>query len=533
MSEEIPYPDEAQLARTALEHVQRIFKGNGVKADTITVTTHKISRHAMNAGTYLELKPVQAEKQMPGKIMVGQMVQSREDAAAKIDQHMVAAARDPAIAAQIANVLLSRPDQGFGLNQQAIQLDFLRREFTWHEGCQTCHGTSNAPCQKCQGRKLETCIKCTGRGLMQCPMCRATGLLQGQKCPKCFGQRYMPCDQCQRSGMMRCRLCNGLGVMKCPQCAGQGWKSHVMTVSAQAVTYFEYDIKTIPKGAADMLETYGPQLVTGGRVKIRSRVADQKENVLGANYEVEFPYGEIIFAVGKGEAKAQLFGYKADMLDFPFMLDKVIGPSVHGLQDAANDIGSVAEKIRKATRYRLIAQAFLSAAKTTPKKTAAMLLKTYDIGLSQGMAEKVALLAETTTSHITRKPRIFGLVAGLLINAGLMYAYYMMPVRSQIAAYLPTPKADIVLDLIALGIGGFITTIVIQITGAGAIRKALGHLIKEGQKNTLMPRSGQLGLIGYAGTLVIMLVLMELASDGQMTAPYWYEILRTKLLTFF
>jgi hypothetical protein len=122
---------------------------------------------------------------------------------------------------------------------------------------------------------------------------------------------------------------------------------------------------------------------------------------------------------------------------------------------------------------------------------------------------------------------------GLLLNAGLMYAYYMLPVRSQIAAYLPTPKADIVLDLIALGLGGFLTTIVIQITGAGAIRKALGHLIKEGQKNTLMPRSGQLGLIGYGATLLIMLVLMELASDRETTAPYWYEILRTKLLTFF
>lgn len=340
----------------------------------------------------------------------------------------------------------------------------------------------------------------------------------------------MPCDQCQRSGMMRCRLCNGLGVMKCQQCAGQGWKSHVMTVSAQAMTYFEYDTKSVPKGAADMLETYGPRLVTDGRVKIKSRIADQKENVLGANYELEFPYGEVIFTIGKGEAKAGLFGYRADMLDFPFLLDKVIGPSVHGLEDAAKDIGSVAEKIRKATRYRLIAQAFLSAAKTTPKKTAAALLKTYDIGLSQGMAEKIAILAETTTSHITRKPRIFGLIMGLAINAGIMYGFFMLPVRAQVAAHLPTPKMDIVVDLITLGIGGLITTLIIQIVGAGAIRKALGHLFKEGQKNTLMPRSGKLGQLGYLGTFIIMIALMEIASDGQMTAPYWYEIVRTRIM---
>ena len=532
MSDQTPYPNEQQLAHNALEHVRRIFKGNGIKADSITVSSHMISRHTMNAGTYLELKPVVSEKHLPGKSVTGQMTASREEATRQIDQTMLSAARDTAVQAQIAGVLLSRPDQGFGLSRQIIPLDFLRKDYTWHEGCQACHGTSQAHCQKCQGRKIETCTKCTGRAIMQCPMCRATGLLQGQKCPKCFGQRFMPCDLCQRSGVMRCRMCNGLGMMKCQTCAGQGWKSHVMTLAPQAVTYFEYDAKSIPKGAADMVETSGAQLVTEGRVKVKARIADDKENVLGANYEVEFPYGEIIFSIGKAEAKAGVFGYKADLVNFPFLLDKMIATSVRELEEAAKNIGSVAEKIRKATRYRVIAQGFLIASKAGPKKAVAMLLKTYDIGLSQGMAEKIAALADETTSHITRKPRYYGLVGGLLIVAALAWAYYRLPLRSAIAPYLPTPKVDVILDIAFLVIGGLVATHCIKMAGAKAIRTALGHLIKPGQKNTLVPRARSSGIWAYVGTFIIMLVLMEMASSSQMTAPYWYEIARNFVLRF-
>lgn len=514
------------LIQSALDHVRNIMKGNGVKLDSITVAHHKISHHTLNAGTYLELRPVSSEKSFPGKTVSGQLVQSRDEAAKAVDQAMVQAAGDSTAKAQIANVLLSRTDQGFGLQRQTVPLDFLRKDFTWHEGCPTCNGTSRAPCQRCQGRRIETCTKCTGRGLMQCPMCRATGLLQGQKCPRCQGQRYTQCDQCQRTGMMGCRMCSATGVMKCGSCAGQGWKTHVLSLSAQALTYFEYEGKSVPKAAADMIETQASQLVVQKRIKVQGRIADDKENVLGASYEVEFPYGDITFALGKRELKANIFGYKGELINFPSVLDKMLSGPVRELEEAAANIGDVAEKIKRATRFRVIAQGFLLASRISTKKAIQQLMKQYDIGLSDHIAEKIVVLADATTAQITRKPRYYGLAGGLALVAAMQAAYYLLPVRAKIAAFLPAPKFDVILDILPLALGAFVTTFCIQRAGAGAVRKAIGHLIPESQKNTLVSKAGSIGYWGYAGVALIALGMMEYAATGNGTAPYWYEMVR-------
>src|SRR5690606_949312 len=222
----------------------------------------------LHAATYLELKPVLNERVAPGKISSGQMASSRDEVLRMVDQEMRTAASSHATKLQMAGALLNRADKGFGLNQQVVPLDFIKKEFTYHERCNTCQASGTQSCLKCHGRKVESCTKCSGRGLMICPQCRATGLLQGVKCTRCHGQRYVPCDLCHRSGNMPCRSCNGSGTMKCQTCGGAGWKSHVVTMGASAVTYFEYDPKSIPQWAADMVESDAPDLVRDGKIKI-------------------------------------------------------------------------------------------------------------------------------------------------------------------------------------------------------------------------------------------------------------------------
>ncbi len=527
MSAPVPpsLPNEQQLAQTALDHVRRVFKGNGIKGESIKIASQKITHHTINAGTYLELRPSTSERSSPGKLTLGQMVGSREEANQHIQQAMVKAAGDSMVKAQIADVLLKRPDQGFGVAGQVIPIDFLKKEYTWHEGCPTCHGTAQASCPRCQGRRVEPCTKCSGRGLMPCPLCRTTGLIQGNKCNRCYGHRYVACDACHKSGMMNCRTCSATGLSKCTVCNGQGWKTITLSLVTQAMTYFEYDPKSIPKGAADMIEMYGASLARDEKIKIKGRIADDKENALGASYEVTFPYGELVFQIGKKAAKANVFGHKADISELPFVLDKILAPAMEDLEEAAQDIGSVAAKIKKATRYRLIAQAYLHVGRTNIRKTVENLLKTYDIGLSPAMAEKIATLADSTTLHITRKPRYYGMAMGLAASAAISAAYYLLPVRSKIAAYLPDPRIDIVLDILPLLLGGMITTLAIQMSASGAIKKALGHLMPKGQKPA-MPKVRAMGWWGYGLTFLIMLVIMEVAANTNTSSPYWYEMLR-------
>lgn len=519
--------EEQRLVDAALERLQRVLKGNGIKKENISVLSRKIVQFTINAGTYLELKPVTNERSMPGKAVVGEPRGSREEATRAVDQAMVGLVGNAAGKAQIANILLERPDQGFGLNHQALALDFLTREFSWQEACQTCRGTAQTPCQRCLGKRVEPCIKCSGRRLMFCPMCRGTGLLQGNKCPRCHAQRYVPCDGCRQSGMMNCRTCNATGAMKCNTCAGHGWKTHILSVHAQALTYFEYDGKSVPKPAADQIETRANALATSGQVKITGRMADDKENVLGANYEVGFPYGELVFQIGKKEVKGHLFGNDAELVDFPHVLDRILGPAVEELEEAANDMGSVADKIRSATRFRLIAQAYLAAIRMPPKKAIAALMKSYDIGLSPGMAERIVMLAERTETRITRKPRAYGLVAGLIAAAGMNAAYYLTPVRGIFTRFLPDQRFDFILDAPMPLLGGALTALFIKLFAAASIRKALGHILPKEQKNLLGAKTHASGAWAYAGAAIITLSLIETASILKAGSPYWYEIGRS------
>jgi hypothetical protein len=523
---EPPLNADQKRLEGALSRVRALCKGNGVKADSIRILHHTLARYTLNAGTYLELKPVTTERSMPGRQAAGQGVPSREEAVRQVDQAMLAAARNPATQAQIASVLLNRPDKGFGLNRQAVPLDFLRHEFSWTESCPTCRGSARTTCQACGGRRTEPCQRCAGRGLMLCPLCRGAGLLQGAKCTRCFGQRYVPCDGCQRSGMMPCRVCAATGTSTCAACGGQGAKTHVLNLTAQALTYFEYDGKSIPKGAADMIETQGAAMAQDGRIQVKGRIADEKENVLGANYEVAFSFGEITFALGKKEVKAQIFGEKGDIVQFPLVLDKMMAAPVAELEEAARDVGSVAAKIKSATRYRLIAQAFLASGRMREDKVAAYLLKLYDIGLSAGMAQKIAHLADATTAQITKKPRWYGFALGLGLSTLLVCAIYLSGMRVIVAGYLPDARFDIVIDIIPLVLGGVATGAAVQMSAAGAMKKALGHLLAKGGVLPALHKAGGTAIWAYPALTIFLLALLEYMARTGKPVPFWFGTLR-------
>lgn len=513
----------------ALNRVRALFKGNGVKADSIRILSHTIATHTLNAGTYLELRPVTNERQAGGKVAAGQHVPSRADALRAVDQAMIAAASDPVAKAQIADVLLRRPDHGFGLSHQTVPIDFLKREYHWHDSCGSCGGTGKGTCPRCGGRRVETCIKCSGRGLMPCPACHSTGLMHGQKCTRCYGQRYVPCDGCNRTGMMPCRTCNAQGVTGCQTCGGQGWKTHILSLTAQAVTYFEYDPKSIPKGAADIIETRGMALAAAGKIKIKGRIADDRENVLGANYEAEFPYGEVVFQVGKKEAKAHLFGQDGDITEFPTLLDKMLAPVVDDLARAASDVGSVANAIRRATRFRLIAQAYLGVSRGNIRRTVENLMKIYPFGLGAGMAEKIAMLAETTMTQITKKPRLHGFLFGTVAGVLLLCAYYAF-VRNFLLPILPDARLSYAGDIIAMLAGGALCGLGARLNARGAVQHALGHLIKDGRKDRLMPKAGRFGIAGYPLMAALTPAIIEAMLRIGLSAPEWYLVLRGFIL---
>ncbi len=523
------YPAPEELVSTALSHVVALFGGNGVKKEDIKLLSHSVALHTLNASTHLEVKPVFQERQVPGKVVAGQVLGSRDEAMKSANHVITQTLTNSAAKAKMANVLLDRAEKGFGLRNIVIPVDFVRQEFTWHEPCHTCHGTSRSTCPKCQGRKLETCIRCNGRTLMFCPMCRGTGLLQGNACPRCKGQRYVPCDGCQRSGMMGCRVCTQTGQVKCVTCNGVGYKTNILLLLAEAMPTFSYDPKSIPKNAADAIEMNGSKLAQDGSLKIEGRIADDAEKVLGASYEVTFPCGKMLFDIAGVEIKSQLFGYNAVLTGMPNHLDKLLGQALRNLEEALTGHQNLIGEIKAATRYKLLAKTFLLAQQTSPRKALQTLSKQYDAGVSSAFLEKSVKLAVAASSKITQAPRYKGLASGLAASAALLCGYYFSPVRAALGAYLPSSPVDIVLDIVPAILCGALTTFVIRYTGASAIRTALGHLVNDEKRKKLMARAQGLGLWGYAGAFLLTLLLVEIsvALGGYM--PNWQGALKTML----
>lgn len=344
--------EDQQLAASALKTIRSLCSGNGLKAESITLSSLDIKTLTNSASTFLEIKPQLQERKSAGKQVSGTLVHSKADAMKAIDGMIGGAVRDAGARQQILAQLQQRPDKGFGLNGTTINLDFLSQDFTWHENCNHCNGQGKSACPRCHGQKMEQCSQCQGRMMIPCNICRNTGHVQGpdgqQKiCTKCQGQRRMICPLCRRAGKIPCRQCRASGYMNCPSCNGTGVFSHITHLSAQGLTYFEFDRSPLPPAVANLVDKEAPALVVNGHIQVSSEAADAKNGALGLSYEMLFPYGEIIFSLRKKRLKAHLFGYKARLLDLPPFLNSLIAPGLRELEAAAVGQGNVAGKIKK------------------------------------------------------------------------------------------------------------------------------------------------------------------------------------------
>jgi len=369
--------------------------------------------------------------------------------------------------------------------------------------------------------------------MIPCNMCRNTGRMQGpngqqKPCTKCHGERRMICPLCRRSGKIPCRQCRATGYMNCSSCSGAGVFNHVTHLSGQALTYFEFDRSAIPPSVIDLIDKDAPALVTNGHIQVSSEAADTSNGALGLSYDMRFPYGEIEFNLRKKPLKAHLFGYKSRLLDLPPFLSALIAPGLKELEQAASGQGNVAEKIKRASRYRILGLALLSAAQNSTRKTTETLHRKYPAGIQKDTLTKITNFAERATAHITRKPRLYGLAAGLVLVTLLYALYYLGPGRALIAPHIQNENLHIIIDLMLIFIGGTLTTFSIQMSARKALHDTIGHLVPEKQRKKLVPRTHSSGWIGYAGSLTLYFIMIGITvHKASANTPVWYSTIRS------
>lgn len=531
-------PADPSLAKKALETIRALCRGNGVKADSVTLESFKGTIVPFAAHTYIEIRPVTNSKKIAGKNNVGTVIGTEHDVQEAIDKTIISAVNDAGGRDKIVRLLMGRPDHGFGLHGASLNVDFLSKDFSWHENCRTCHGSGRAACARCHGQQREACTECKGKTMVPCQLCHGSGNINGptgrpQPCSKCHGQRQVMCMRCHRTGKIPCRQCKGTGTSVCTACSGSGWFTHIIHLSTHAITYFEYDRVPVPAEAMPMMDQEPGVLLKNKDIQIEASPLSPQSNAIGVKYDVKMPFGEITFGVKKKPLKAFLFGYNAKLLDVPDFLEKLIASGVKELQQAAAGAGSVAARLKKAGRFRIIAIALLNAAQSSSKKTTAMLQKKYPMGLTPDTARTLADLADQATARITRKPRYYGLALGLLLVAGMYAGYYIGPGRAMIVPYIGNPDLYIVLDLFLVFLGGTITTVCIQLAAMSALREGIGHLVSARDRKRLVPKTRSSGWWGYVGGLALYLIMIEstLHIAGAHT-PAWYTQARTAVAEF-
>jgi len=519
--------DDQKALHTALARVKELCKGNGVKPDQIAIIQQSLGIHSLKAKTTVTLKSSLQERVAHGKTAGGVKVASRDEALKLIEQSISGAALTPALKAQIAGVLLGRPDKGFALSQQTIALDTLKKDYTYHHSCAACGGAARVSCPKCQGRRVEVCIRCNGRGMMSCHMCHSTGLIQGATCTTCQGHRQIRCTQCQGSGQMACRTCQSSGISVCHECHGQGVKHHSIGVTVTGHTAFEYEAKSIPHGAASAIDNDGPALAKTTKIKIDGYPIEDDQNTLGVSYNVTFPYADVVFQVGGKTFTAGIFGYDADLVNFPPILDKLLLPGIGYLEDAAQNRGDIVAMVKQACQYRAIRLALSILLKTSPKKAAALLVKKFSPALSPGTSQKILFLLVKALSHLTMKPRLYGCAGGMGLSATIMGAVYLTPARGMMGSILPPSPLDIVLDLGIWGLCGFIILACIQWISGRAVTKIFGLGGADKASSRAVPQLPGNTRWGFAGASILMLLFLGLRMMAGLPMPIWAQSLLT------
>lgn len=516
----------APIVARALARLVQICKGNGVRAQHITVAQATTRDVDFTAGTFFELAPTSEDQVLPGRQQAGELLSDPREVERIMRDMMDRAGQNRAIEESLKSQLLARKDKGFMSEGLTLPVSGMDKTLCWHEPCQACSHTGQVRCDQCNGQKYKPCHVCHGQMMMQCPLCRGSGTNAGargpQPCVKCHGMRRVPCTNCGRTGKIPCNKCRGQGQIQCPSCRGQAYSTRVVTLGLSAQTRCDYARAQVPEHMTFLIENDGGRLIAAGDVTVTTG-AMQDEKKMGVHYNASFPFAEITFRVGKKPVKVDVYG-DGKFVRLPNLLDQMLAGGIGLLTRAARGQGNVAALLRQAGRYRALAYALVTTIRANAAQTSAALMKKYPQGLSRECAAQIGRAADAAVGQITRKPRYIGLMLGLAIVGMIYGAYYLGPVRAMIVPYIGSAGLNMIVDAMLIFLGGTITTVAIQMSAQQALQKALGHLIPPAKRRSLMPRTRGAGLWGYVAGAMIYLMMVEATRHvASANTPVWYQ----------
>ncbi len=285
------------------------------------------------------------------------------------------------------------------------------------------------------------------------------------------------------------------------------------------------DRTSVPAPVVYAIENSGDKLVAQKHIDLISAESVRREDGgMAIHYKARFPYGDLVFSVNGKPITAHLFGNRGKMLKLKPFLEDMIEPGLEHLGRAAQGEGRVANLIKKASQYKLIASALLFVS-SMPKKKAFMALKRkYPMGISNDAVMQIIKQSDQALGNVTRKPRYIGLGAGLIVTALLIGGLLLTKTYAAIIIKMPHLIFEIILSTGLVGLCGYLTTIIIKKFADKARSQAIGHLMAASTKMVAPARTRTSGLYAYIGAAIILLIISEITRHVGLATPAWYPI---------
>ncbi|MEM9470061.1 MAG: hypothetical protein AAF988_07840 [Pseudomonadota bacterium] len=513
-------------AQRALRQIKKLCAGNGIDPNSIELIQDKMEVIEMEGLTHLEIDLATSQEERVGRLEQGSFHSTMEAMNAAITETQNKLTKNQESRKFIADQVLNRPDKGFALHGETLELKELIQDFSTHAPCNSCGGAGKKTCKSCGGQRQVSCTQCHGRTMIQCRHCLGQGMTQGpngqqQQCNFCFGQRQVSCPLCQKTGRMQCRSCSGQGQIKCDPCKGGGIFTIIVSIMPIVKTLFEMDRAELPHAIVGAFERNGARLASHDHFRFTAEQVTRKDEGLALQYQSRFAYSNAIARIGSQPVKFEVFGEKAKIIKTKPFLEELIKPGLSVLKKAANNV-SAGPNIKRASQYDLISKAVRLTVEAPRKKQALInLRKLYPIGIRPQVLQGLIQMSEKALGNITQKPRVIGLGAGLLLATAIYLVFYMGGFYAGLKDSLSS-ALDMALSVILIIAGGGIAHFMIKFMAGMAMRKALGDLLPNTKKKKSAARSYSMKIYAYAGAAVLFLASIEIARQTGHIIPDWY-----------
>lgn len=535
----------------ALERVHKIIEGNKYDLEKVLLVNFEGEILQFPAETTLKVSTKISKKKMPGRVKGPVLVDNEQALKVAFAKEYDKLAQDPEAIRQITEIATAREDRCFAQQNLVLQLPFWKKEFVWFEGCTSCRTTGKTKCQRCAGKGVDQCPRCNGSGMCPCTQCRGAQMINGpqgrkMQCPTCHGRGRMSCVLCSQSGRVQCPVCRTKGFTVCPVCQGNGWSSNLEIIEIEAKTDFTYPEEELPEKIAALMKELGPKMSQHAQIQLvlpeddpekikleeESKTEEEKKKdrqnidvfTIPIKYDVLLPYGHVEFDIGGQSYYAFMFGHTGTVIHVSPFLEEIISNGIRKLEDAVDGRGDVAANLRMAAEYRTMKDIIICAARLPLLKAIEKVKERNSLGIRDETVNDLVVKADRAIKKITDRPRLFGLLTGLTLNAGLFGAYFLGPVRGILGTKLPAEILLNLADFALLGIGIYMGILLMKSFASGAIKKAMAGIVPKGKEGKMTPKLGTKGFWAFIMIAALFFVCVETTRHTPgATTPGWYQ----------